>query len=254
MIRKIFFLFIASSLFLFSGCSEKPSVQSDFSSLVTLYEAGDDAEDLKLETQTWHNSPECICVLYGYGYNEETFVSKMNETLYSKYGAYDDGGEIFSVVFPDDFKRGSKYYVSTLYDYLSDKNLLGLVILGAPEGTCTVLGRLQDNFNGKLPYPVFSLFSQDDVLGMEYSSDFVLDKAQKAEINGMVKNEETEDFVQEVPEILMASVACIKNSDAPFEKNSKLFEVVKKITGKLKTGRYYDPETNLPSINHFVLE
>lgn len=253
--RKIFCIYLAVILSLFCGCSEKASEISDADTLVNLYEADEDGLDLALETQLWHDSPECICVLYGYGYNDEEFVSKMNEMLYKKYGSAEDGGFIFSVVFPDDFKRGSKYYITSLYDYLSDKNIKGIVILGAPEGTCTAIGRLQDSFDGVLPYPVFSLFSQDDVLGMEYSADFVLDKAQKAEINGIIRNEEEEAaFVKDVPEILLASVLCLRNSDGPYEKNSKLFDVVKKITGKAKTGRYYDPETNLPSINHFVLE
>ncbi|MCR5496082.1 MAG: DUF3798 domain-containing protein [Treponema sp.] len=252
--KTLYLLGFVALVSLIASCSKKAEIPSDSTNLVTLFDAGDDALDLQLETQTWHYSPENIFVLYGYGYNEEEFVSKMNKKLYEKYGSAENGGLIYSLVFPDDFKRGSKYYVSSLTSYLSDLNLKGIVILGAPEGTCTALGRIQESYDGKMPFPVFSLFSQDDVLGMEYCSDFVLDRAQKAEINGIIKNEEDETFVEEVPEILSQAVLCLRNSDGPYEKNSKLFEVVKRITGDIKTGRYYDPETNLPSINHFVLE
>ncbi|MBQ1629217.1 MAG: hypothetical protein II098_08695 [Treponema sp.] len=246
--------FIIVLVMVFSGCSNRENVPSSEEGLVSLYDI--DAADAGLEdpTQTWHVTDERVCIVYGYGYNDDEFVKSMNSELFSLYGSCFDGGLIYPLVFPGDFKRGTKHYISVLYDYIVSKKLKGLVILGAPEGTCTAIGRLQDFYNGHIPYPIFSFFSQDDVLGMEYSSDFVLDKAQKAEINGIVANEKSQDFVEDVPDMLKASVKCILNSDAPFEKNARLFEVVKKIAGTEKTGRYSDPETGLFSINHFVME
>lgn len=250
---KLIILFAAFFTLYVLGCNLNSSskVPGD---IVSLYDAGDDSKELNEPAQLWHISDECICVLYGYGYNDNSFIATMNNKLYSLYGNYADGGKIYSLVFPDDFKRGSKQYISILYDYLIEKNVKGIVLLGAPEGTYIALAKLQDRFDGKIPYPIISLFSQDDVLAMEYSSDFVLDKAQKAEINGLIKNEEGQDFVKEVPEILQNSVKCISFCDAPFEKNAELYEIVKKISGNKKTDRYSDPETGLISINHFVLE
>lgn len=236
------------------SCERNSSTIFETGNIVTLYDAGEDKKDLELPTQLWHVSDEAICVLYGYGYNDDSFVNEMNGVLFERYGNYADGGKIYPLVFPNDFKRGSKNYISFLYDYLVNINVRGVVLLGAPDGTHSALAKLQDYFDGKIPYPIFSLFSQDDVLAMEYSSDFVLDKAQKAEINGLIRNEENQDFVKEVPDILMECIKCIDYSDAPFEKNAELYEIVKKVSANKKTGRYSDPETGLISINHFVLE
>lgn len=254
MSRLVSFIFIVIFLLNLTACEKKSSKTYENSDIVTLYEAGEDSKDLELQTQLWHVSDECICVLYGYGYNDDTFVKEMNESLFSRYGNYVDGGLIYPLVFPNDFKRGTKNYISFLYDYLVELNVRGIVMLGAPDGTHVALTKLQDHFDGKIPYPVISLFSQDDVLAMEYSSDFVLDKAQKAEINGLIQNEEGQDFVNEVPDILKECVKCIDFSDAPFEKNAELYEIVRKVAVNKKTGRYADPETGLISINHFVLE
>ena len=248
------FLLIIFFLCCLISCERTSSKINENNDIVTLYDAGEDKKDLELPTQLWHVSDEIICVLYGYGYNDDSFVKEMNEALFFKYGNYMDGGLIYPLVFPNDFKRGTKNYISFLYDYLADMNVRGIVMLGAPDGTHFALAKLQDRFNGKIPYPVISLFSQDDVLAMEYSSDFVLDKAQKAEINGLIQNEEGQDFVKEVPDILSECVKCINLSDAPFEKNAELYEIVKKVAVNKRTGRYSDPETGLISINHFVLE
>ncbi len=235
-----------------TSCAKKEA-RSKANTQINLLAAESSAELFSEETQLWHATNKRICVLYGYGYNSEDFTSIMNQRLFRKFGSAEDGGLIYPLTFPDDFKRGSRAYITGLAELLSDKELQGIVLLGAPEGTHVAIARMQDSWGGNLPYPVFTLFPQDDVLGIEDSSDFVIDKAQKAEINGILAEEE-QSYVHEIPEILENCIRYISYSECAFEKNSKLFEVVKKICGKSKVERYSDPDTGLISINHFVLE
>lgn len=205
-------------------------------------------------TQLWHPSTERLCILFGYGYNDADFVKKMTAELEFRYGSHRDGGLILPLTFPDDFKRGSKAYISSLAAILSEEELCGIVLLGAPDGTHRAIAQLQDSFGGTLPCPVFSFFSQDDVIAMEDSADFVLDKLQTAELDGDASQEHEPEFFQEIPALLKSAVHVIETARMPFEKNEELFDVVKKVAGDLKIVRYTDPATGLASINHFNLE
>lgn len=245
-------LFALFSFVLFS-CGKNETFSPLKDGLISLYEAGEDSKYLKEPVQQWHTENACICVVYGYGYNDQNFVSKMNEQLYSKYGNYEDGGFILSYVYPDDFKRGTKSYITLLDSYINDNNLKGLILLGAPEGTYKSIARMQDSRDGKMGFPVISIFSQDDVVAMEDSADFVLDKSQKSEINGLVA-ETDQEYDESITEIIDTCAWYCRISESSFEKNAKLYEIVKKIAKNRKVGRYTDTETGLVSINHFVLE
>lgn len=239
----------------FSSCGKPVNHTFTASKTVNLYDAGEDSQELKLPTQKWHKSNDCVVVVFGYGYNDEEFVTSMKEKLFKDYGDYHSEGRLLPLVFPDDFKHGSRTYITDLANILSDKQVSAMVILGAPEGTHKAIARLQDAHDGTLPYPIISFFSQDEVLAMEDSADFVIDKAQKAEINGIIANETTSDFVNEVPEYLTKALRYADISESAFTKDSKLFDVVKMITGKkAKVSRYSDSDTGLISINHFVIE
>ena len=241
-----------STAFLIFSCQKDDSAAGTDGEIV-LENAASLTEELEIPSQMWHQTNKKICVLYGYGYNDEDFIQNMNQRLYSRFGSAEEGGLIMNLRFPEDFKRGSKVFITTLQDLLSNVDLQGLILIGAPEGTHIAIARMQDSWGGSLPFPVFALFPQDDVLGIEDSSDFVLDKAQKAEINGIITEEE-QSYVHEVPSILENCASFIACSDSPFEKNAKLYEIVRKICRDLKIERYSDPDTSLISINHFVLE
>ena len=250
--KSSIYLPLVSVFLLLAGCSiEKQPVQIDGN--VTLRETQPDSVNFDENPQLWHATNKKICVLYGYDYNSPEFIKETNKMLFEKYGSAEDDGLILPVVFPDDLKKGTKVYITNLTYLLEDVELQGIILLGAPEGTHYAIARLQDSWGGTLPYPVFSLFPQDDILGIEDSSDFVLDKAQKADINGLI-NEEEQSEIKEIPLIIDNCVRFISYSDSAFEKNSKLYEVVKKVCKDLKVERYSDPDTGLISINHFVLE
>jgi len=210
--------------------------------------------DVESAVQLWHPSTERICILFGYGYNDADFTAKMTAELEARYGSSADGGLILPLVFPDDFKKGGRTYASELVSMLDGENICGIILLGAPDGTHKAVARLQDSFGGTLPYPVFSFFSQDDVLAMEDSADILIDKAQKAELDGVVETGTELTFAKEVPELLKNAADVIASSDAPFEKNAGLLALAERLAGGAKISRYTDTETGLVSVNHFVME
>ena len=240
------------SCFLFS-CGGKPVATTTGGGALSVSAAGEDSANLKLPAQLWHVSDEAVCILFGYGYNDTAFVASMTETLSAKYGAASDGGLILPIVFPDDFKRGSRSIAAELPLLVGEKKLRGVILLGAPENTHFGVAHLQDRYDGVFPFPVFSFFSQDDVSGTEGTADIVLDKAQEAGIDGIIKNESEQVFVKEVPDFIRHSVDFMLAVDGALAKNNDLLVYLKKITGNAKLRRYVDPESGLQSVNHFIL-
>jgi len=241
---------------LFLSCAAKKTdavVVSGAPVVLTVKSAEQDAADLKLPTQTWHASDDCICILYGYGYNDPDFVRKMSEELYKTYGAAENGGLIMPLVFPDSFKHGTKSVAAELPLYLDKKNVRGIILLGAPENTNYGVAHLQDMYDRRHSFPVFSFFSQDDVLGMEGTADFVLDKAQEADIDGAVTDESGQLFVKEVPDMIRRSIKYMLSLNAPLAKDKDLYTHLKNIVGKVSVSHYVDPESGLQSVNHFVM-
>ncbi|MBR7064480.1 MAG: hypothetical protein IKI31_04980, partial [Treponema sp.] len=207
-------------------------------------------------TQTWHVGNECICILFGYGYNDKDFVESVSAPLYEKYGKEEDGGLIKILVFPDDFKKGSKSIAAELPLHVGTKTPRGVITLGAPENTHFGLAHIQDTLPANLFVPIISFFPQDNVIGIEGTSDIVLDKVQNT--NGIeeeiVEPESSQVFVKDVPLFVERSVSYCLSLDVPLSKNADLLNHLKAIVGNKKIDRYVDPETGLPSVNHFVLQ
>ena len=194
-----------------------------------------------------------VFVLLGYGYNDEAFVEKTKTDLDEKFGLLteESDGLVKLAVFPNDFMRGSTARISMLYAMLEEESLAGIVILGAPEATHASLTRLQDKNNGSLPYPVFSLFPQDDMLGSEATADFVLDYAQKAELLASEEVEHTPDF--DADTLLENSIQTMLNPREPIPAVENLQPFVQKIVGVDRSiSRYIDTESGLQAQNHFI--
>lgn len=251
-IRTIIIIALCCLLF---SCSEKtkPGAKKAEEDAISVSTAGEDAANIKRPTQLWHVSDEAVCIFFGYGYNDADFVASVTEALSAVYGASSDGGLILPIVFPDDFKRGSRSVAAELPLLVGEKKLRGLILLGAPENTHFGIAHLQDKYDGTFPFPVFSFFSQDDLSGTEGTADIVLDKTQETGTDGIIKNESEQTFVKEVPDFVRRSVAFMLSIDGALAKNNDLVTYLKKIVGKGKLRRYVDPESGLQSVNHFVL-
>lgn len=245
---------ILTAIFLIS-CDNKPERIVISQGEVFTYDSTDDISDEVLKNQTWFQEGKCFVIIYGYDFNSENFTQNSINTLQQKYGLYEDGGLILPLIYPDDFQNGKKPSISLLKSKLTSKDVNGILILGAPEGTSSALSRITDSFENNVPYPVFSCFSQDDdVLGMEYQTNIVIDKAITAEIDGMLKTEEEQNIISGIDTFIDNTITLSLNLDGGLSKTADLFEYAKKIGNPHKVTRYADPDTGLYSINHFYIQ
>ncbi|MBR1723304.1 MAG: hypothetical protein IJ727_12650 [Treponema sp.] len=230
---------------------------SDFTSLSTPSESKKPLrlKGLSQETTEFIEGKRVVVVL-GYGYNDESKVASISKVLDENFGleTEENEGLISLFVYPKDFMVGGKERISSIADRIEDKNVIGMIVLGAPEGFHIAMAKIQDKSeNGKIPYPVFTFFSQDDVLGSESTSDFVLDYAHKT---NTIEGEVT-DFIPDFDagKILSESVSAIIELREPLKAGPALLPYVQKLLDKnKKVVHYVDGETGLPSINHFVFE
>ena len=249
-------LFTLTIFFLlsFSGCQKNKKIAA-----ATL-ETVNDGTPLKLkklseETKAFIDG-KSIVVILGYGYNDEESIAKITQSLNDNFGldTEEKAGLISVLLYPEDFKVAGKERISSLADRIEGKNLAGMIILGAPEGLHIALSKIQDKSDGgKIPYPVFTFFSQDDVLGSESTSDFVLDYSHKT---SSLESEVT-DFIPDfdVNLILTKAISEMLELREPLKADGKLISFVQKLLEKDRTVIHYvDGETGLQSINHFIFE
>lgn len=199
-----------------------------------------------------------IIVLFGYDFNSTDIVQDFTARLSKTFGVDADGGLIYPVVYPSDFKHNTRDYANDLTNLLqsNDREVAGVVILGAPERTHLALAKNQDKWNQKVPYPVIALFPQDESLGLESTCDIVLDKGQSDSAQVFAENgtEEIESqTIKEAPEILINTIKYLQNIHGPLEKDSNLQLHARQMFNNFKISHYVDTETGLPSVNHFVL-
>ena len=240
-------------LFLFSGC-KKQETKSVPAAENTVARA---AKLLNLPSQITESlSGKNIFVLLAHNFNDEKSVEDFTKTLDENFGVHsqDTPGLIKILVYPQDFTVSGKVRITSLYTILKDENPAGLVTLGAPEGLCNAIAKLEDTQeNSVLPYPVIQLFPQDNILGTEAVSTIVLDYAQTLETS---ISEETIFQINFNPEeILINSIEEIILERGKILKNRNLLLTVQNILGsKYKVANYIDSETSLQSVNHFIFE
>lgn len=237
---------------LFTHC-KKETAQSQHPADGTNASLPSNAQQLSAEANTYLQGKH-IFVLLGYGYNDKTFVEKTRAELEERYGIQNEekDGLIMLAVYPDDFMRGSTARISLLTTAVEDTELAGIVLLGAPESTHRSLAKLQDKNGGEYPYPVYSFFPQDDVLGSESTADFVLDYAQKTDL---LQAEEQLESDFDADNLLVSAIETMLNPQEPIPADSDLRAFVQKLVGSGRTIRpYTDGETGLQAQNHFIFE
>ena len=238
-----------------TACHKNKAEETD-SSIITLAPLKATSDELSKSAQKWHVTNQRIIVFLGYGFNDAAIKENILDGLSERYGLDADGGLIYPIVYPDDFKHGSKNFSSELYSklQLEGKDCAGIIMLGAPENTHYALARNQDTWNQEVPYPVIALFSQDDFLGLESTCDIVIDKGHIATLAGEIENEDTEvQLVEEAPEVLNETINYVSALNYSLPKNSTIQAHVLKMLEGRSIHHYTDPETGLQSINHFVL-
>ena len=177
--------------------------------------------------------------------------------MQQNFGLDEDGGLIYPLSYPDDFKHGTRGYASDFASILqsNELDLAGVVLLGAPENTHTALAKNQDKWEQEVPYPVIALFPQDDVLGIESTCDIVVDKGQTAGLTGELAPEESDGQIHaNAPEIIIETIRYIQLLDGAPSRSNELQKHMEQMLEGYQFHRYTDPESGLMSINHFVLK
>ena len=244
---KFSFILIFFLVF-FTSCSKKEPVEQE-------------------PVRKWLPVEKHVAILFGYGYNDKSFVDSVCLHLSEEYGLEKENGLILPLVYPDDFiVSGSTARISNLSSIMKDKNCRALITLGAPEYTHKALAKIQDD---NLDCLVFSLFSQDDVLGTEAGSFLVFDFAEEElilsdETDDSSNTEITEDAIKSLTNdtelkhldkmnyLVSKVVETLKN---PSElKNKEILQVATGIFGKdWEVSSFLDADTGLRAKNHFVL-
>ena len=266
--RNMIFAFVAVSSLLLASCRKERSLTAanslSYSAAASNSVPQGAPSSEKVPARLRKISPETksylagknIIVILGYGYNDDASIFRLTKSLNENFGVETEekAGLVSIFVYPSDFMVAGKERISSLVDRLEDKTPAGMVILGAPDGLHIALSKLQDKAEiGTLDYPVFTLFSQDDVLGSESTSDFVLDYAHKTNtIDG-----EVTDFIPDfdADEILTNAISEMIELRGPLKADGNLLPFVQRLLGKRRSViRYVDGETGLQSINHFIFE
>lgn len=254
--NKIIFTLFMCLPFIFCSCSKDDSYEAGSENAIPLELSDSSPDNLITEPQKWHITQKRICVVFGYDFNEENEINEILDILQDRYGLAKDGGLIYPLTFPDDFKSGGRSYYNNFRLILQNdiENLAGVIILGAPERTHDALARNQDFWNMNVPYPVVALFPQDDILGLESTCDIVIDKGQNANFNGEILGEDSPGIsIPEASDILVQTINYIATLDGTLEKDKSLASNVLYMLKNRQIHHYTDPETGLQSVNHFVI-
>ncbi len=204
-----------------------------------------------LPTKKWQESDERIALVLGLGYTEEHFVHELLSVLGDAFGLDEENGLIYPLLFPDDFVyNGVKGRISSLPDILMEKKLRAVYIVGAPEGTHRALATMQDKKESALDIAVFSLFPQDDVLGIESGSDIVIDFGQFYSPSAM-SEEGGLEHLNLVPEILHSLIKKESLFDRNFSSKEKKNFLEKSLGLAWNVETSVDLQTGLRSKNHF---
>ena len=254
-LRRFFIFGAALALSLaVTGC-KKNHHKSDANSVdLTLNNA--EEPEIQATPQKWHVTNKRIAVLFGYDFNNPEVKESLINLLRDNFGLDEDGGLIYPITYPEDFKRGVRGYASDFASILQgdELDLAGVVLLGAPENTHIALARNQDKWEQEVPYPVVALFPQDDVLGMESTCDIVVDKGQTAGLTGEIAPEESDGQIhQNAPEIIVETMKYIQLLDGAPARTNALQKHMEQMLAGYQFHHYTDPESGLMSINHFVL-
>lgn len=256
-IIKIAFVFFSFPLIFLSSCRKERKLTAESAAASFQPKSKEPAKLKKIndETKSYLEGKNIIVIL-GYGYNDDNSIEKITQNLTENFGVEteDNPGLVSILVYPNDFMTAGKARVSSLVSLLEDKIPAGIIILGAPDGMHIAISKLQDQEeDGKLKYPVFSFFSQDDVLGSEATADFVLDYAHKSDSLGTEVTDFIPDF--DLASLLDSAVSSMIMLRAPLKSNENLENFVKNLfDGKKNIARYVDGETGLQSINHFIFD
>ena len=108
----IFTSIIAFTSIIFTSCVQKKDRIIISQGEVKLSNSTENISSI--QTQTWHCNNKKTVVLFGYAFNSPDFVQETLSNLSMKFGLAENSGKIIPLVYPEDFKNGSKTNISLL--------------------------------------------------------------------------------------------------------------------------------------------
>ena len=233
-------------LFVFSCGNSSTKIVLDENTLII--EPKESSEDMGNKSQSlWTNDEGVVVVLFGYGFNEPSFTNSILQKIKDEFGVENENGLVLPVIFPDDLHNR----ISSLNDFLRDRQIRGIILLGAPERTHIALAKIHNDWDNMTPFNIFSFFPQDEALGQEGTCNFVVEyprlHTELSEDSGVIQS------ADESVEIIMNSIRYVAQlpGSIPCDKDLQ-FHVQNILKGK-KIKPYVDSETGITSVNHFLI-
>lgn len=241
-------LFALTSIF-FLSCGNKKADSKNRRSA-----AADFSEESMAPVKKWTDEDGVICIVFGHEFNKPDFYADSVQKLSDYYGLSENGGLIMPLHFPTDFKNG----IQGLRKLLEGVDLKGIIFLGAPDDTHEVLSKYQEMYGGEIPFPVISLFPQDNVLGQEATCTLIIDYERSA-VEDKTENEVQHTTTIDAEEIFANTVRYLANLEGKFIKGkeigAELKSIAKEIAGDDKhVRRYVDSGSGMQSLNHYTVE
>lgn len=269
-IKNIIFLFI-SVMFLFS-CDKKETMYFETQELEI--EIDPTTKNFETSIPLWipGDYPK-IVIVFGHGYEEEDVQKEVLSVLETQFGLADENGLILPLTFPEEYFTNKRVSSDWLIKAIKDENVFAIITVAAPDRTHYSLADLQDN---NYPAKVYSVFPQDNILGTESGSEFVLNykslgtridtspvyvlDSSKTEPKVSTRNfEEDGVFRGDIAQILIPIIRRINslNNRAMPETTagfaSFLQDAYSKIFLDSTLTPYVDAQTGIKSQNHYVL-
>lgn len=233
-------------LFVFSCGNSSTKIVLDENTLII--EPKESSEDMGNKSQSlWTNDEGVVVVLFGYGFNEPSFTNSILQKIKDEFGVENENGLVLPVIFPDDLHNR----ISSLNDFLDDRQIRGIILLGAPERTHIALAKIHNDWDNMTPFNIFSFFPQDEALGQEGTCNFVVEyprlHTELSEDSGVIQS------ADESVEIIMNSIRYVAQLPGSIPCDQDLqFHVQNILKGK-KIKPYVDSETGITSVNHFLI-
>lgn len=223
----------------FFGCNEKKSADAI------------DLPDLFSKKTSDHQ----VVVMLGSDYSNRL---ELLDGLVSQYGIAGSGGMVLRLLYPDSFTVNKKISFAKLSEAAASPLTTIIVTVGAPEGTVLQLAKIRNSYP---QMQIISLLPMDEGIQLEAVSSLVIDYTG----SGSLLSEENLAVLPDIELGLLIFAAVlsgekIDESLSPLVRMSNALDSAKRIlklnnTGSLwKFSAYVDPETNLRSRNHLLLE
>ena len=214
-----------------------------------------------------------VVIVFGHGYETAELQKDVIQKLEKQFGLAENQGLLLTRTFPETYFKNKKVSADWLRKSLVGEDVFAIITVGAPEKTHFTLADLQDNgFTGK----VYSVFPQDNILGTESGSEFVLNyKSLGAKLDdspvyvidtnkqistNITKNYEEEGmFTGDISKVLIPIIKRLKSvnkktiPETPSSFVSFLQESFKEYFSDFTLTPYVDAQTGIKSQNHYVL-